>query len=262
MRKLQLSCSLIFLAVLGAKAGSQAPGKGVTVSIEIKSVTVSGDTVAVTEQVTNSASSRDSLLTYMVDSPSGVTAIQRPTTGGIWVAQRAYRGRPMAYWISGSTIVPGGNTPDLYFTSIGIPGIVTYWAQGEHEPAEVRDAPDSTVTYDPMNDEMVSGSTVGVSPWPVDRSASGLLTRLRGLTQTGCSSPLLWVNNSSLCNQLLAALDQAESYRANGQTAEARGSLDTFMALLSGPNGTFASGVSSSGYWLLVPNATIVKNLI
>jgi len=257
-----LVSSILLLPVVVSRAESQAPGKGVTVAIDIKSVTVVGDTVAVTERVTNSASSRDSLLTYMIDSPSGITAIQRPTTGGIWVAQRAYRGRPMAYWIIGSTIVPGGTSPDLYFVSVGVPGIVTYWAQGEHEPAEVRDVPDSTVTYDPMNDEMVNGSTVGVSPWPVDRSAAGLLSRLRGLTQTSCASPLSWVNDSSLCTQLLVTLDQAESYRANGQTTEARASLDAYTASLSGPNGTFAPGVSSSGYWLLVANANIVKSLL
>jgi hypothetical protein len=54
-------------------------------------------------------------------------------------------------------------------------------------------------------------------------------------------------------------LDQAETYRANGKTAQAKSSLNSYIGALSGKtSGTFATGVTASGYWLLQPNANIV----
>jgi len=260
MQRLARFLIIVCLVVFSTAGRAQNPGQGVSVNIELKSVIVRGDTIGVKAQVTNLGSSRDSLLTYMVDAPSGVTQILRPSPASDWFTLSAFRSRPMATWISGQTVPPGGTSPDLYFESIGVPAIVTYWAEGEHEPPDLPDAPESALATDPLTTEMVNGKTVGVMPWPVDRSAAGLLSRLRGLTQSACASPTVWITDSTLCAQLTSDLDQAETFRANGQTTEARNSLDNFKARLAGPNGTFAADVSSSGYWLLVPNADIVKN--
>jgi hypothetical protein len=110
---------------------------------------------------------------------------------------------------------------------------------------------------------MLTGQTVGIEPWPADRSAQSLLARLRGLTQTSCTTPLQWISSTTLCDALIADLDQAESFRSSGQTAEARNSLSAFIAAITGsPPGTPAAGVTAAGYWLLQSNASIVLDLL
>jgi hypothetical protein len=61
---------------------------------------------------------------------------------------------------------------------------------------------------------MINGKTVGVEPWPPDRTAKALLARLRALSQTSCGSPLKWITSSALCTKLIGYLDQADTYRA------------------------------------------------
>jgi hypothetical protein len=144
---------------------------------------------------------------------------------------------------------------------VGLPGILTYWVGGAFTfPSREED--DILPAASPLETEMITGQTVGVEPWPADRSAQALIARLRVLTQTACGTPLLWITSSSLCNDLVSDLDQAESFRSNGQLADAGNSLSTFTTAISGPTqGTFAPGVTSAAYWLLKPNADIIVSL-
>jgi hypothetical protein len=206
------------------------------------------------------ATSTDSFGRLSVDAPSGVVRISVASVPGTkWATATDFDGRPVAHWVGG-VIPPGASTPEIHFEAVGIPGILSYWAGGmvrfpSREEPEERD----TVPDEPYTSQMVAGQTLGVEAWPADRSAASLLARLRDLTLRSCASPLLWVNSASLCSELTADLDQAESYRASGRPADAASSVATFSAALSGGvAGTFAPGVTSAGYWLLKSNADIV----
>ena len=113
---------------------------------------------------------------------------------------------------------------------------------------------------DPWVTEMITGKTVGVEPWSADRSAQALLARLRTLTQSTCSSALLWITDAGICSDLVGAVNQAESFRSSGQMMSTRTSLVHFQTLIS--KGRAAGRVNSSAYWLLKANSDIVYGLI
>jgi hypothetical protein len=247
---------------IGTSAIAQTYGRNLSVTIDVRSVSLRGDTVAVTSRLTNLLGSQESLQVYLADAPGGVIRIDAPAPTIQWDTSNNFRSRPTAYWSSLHLVAPGATTPDLYYESIGVPGIVTYWAQGHFGAGDDEDQPDSSATPDILGTQMITGSTVGVTPWPVDRTPAALLARLRTLAQASCATPLVWITDSNLCTQIVADLDQAETYRANGQVTQAKSTIDVFITRLGGTGGAYASGVTSSGYWLLVPNATIIKDAL
>jgi hypothetical protein len=239
---------------------AQNPGTHLLVDVTVDSVVVRGDTTGVTYVVYNRPSSQDSLFKFIVDAPATVKRIPRPQPDSDFHVLAVYRGRPTANWGFLGLLLPSATSPALYFESVGIPDTVTFWAGGNFP----RPDPESedTLPNDVLKYHSVPGITVGVKPWPVDRTAGALLTRLRNLSQTVCSAPLTWITDATLCGQLVADVDQAQASRANGQLIEARSTLDHFVALLGGGSGGFASGVSSSGYWLLASNAALIRALL
>lgn len=236
---------------------AQNPGQKVTVSADITSVITRGDTIGINVVVTNLGSSQESLVRYAIDAPGGVVVIHTPDPALDWVTFSDFRSRPMAFWGILNLLPPGSSTPPLYFESVGLPGILTYWAGGEYQLPSLDDVPDSTTFPDPLVTSMISGRTVGVEPFPPDRTPQGLLARLRVLTQTTCSAPLFWITNSTLCGQLVSDIDQAETYRSNGQNTLAKVALTHYQGLLV--IGNTAGSVTSSGYWLLKSNAEIIS---
>jgi hypothetical protein len=239
---------------------AQNPGQKITVSVQPTSVVARGDTIGITSVVTNLGSSQESLVRYSVDAPAGVVLIHTPNPEPDWLTFPDFRSRPMAFWGILSLLPPGSSTPPLYFESVGLPGILTYWAGGKYQLPMGDDLPESTPIPDPLVTAMITGKTVGVEPFPPDRTPQGLLARLRTLTQTACSAPLIWITNSTLCNQLVSDLDQAESYRSNGQGALAKDALAHYQGLLV--DGNAGGSVTSSGYWLLRANAEIINRTL
>jgi len=244
---------------------AQNPGQHISVEVIPDSVVVRGDTVGIRAIVRNLSTSVDSLLTYAIDVPGGVSKILKPDPAILWDAVTSVSGRSAAAWTTGEVVAPGGATPELYFESVGLPTVQTFWAGGDYQYPSYDDGSTSdTVTVsDPLNKAMIQGKTVGVELWPSNRTAQALLARLRSLTTSACASPLLWITDGALCTALLADIDQAELKRANNQLTEARASLAHYISLLAGAQpGSPAAGVTASGYWLLRPNAEIVTGLL
>jgi hypothetical protein len=237
--------------------GSQVPGTQLTVDVTVKSLTVQGDTMTVTYTVFNRATSRDSLFTFTVDAPARVKSITTPTPVTSYDADSIYRGQPVADWAFLDLLVPGLTSVPLTFRSVGLPAVEKDWAGGNRPVTE--ETPADTVSRDPLKYQTVAGNTVGVEPWPVDRTAKALIARLRALTQKTCAAPLTWITSSTLCTKLIGYLDQAETNRAAGRTTQAKSAMNSYISSLSGKTaGTFAAGVTNPGYWVLKPNADIV----
>lgn len=261
MRTLILSIVVFFAAQLQA----QTPGTRLIVEVNVMSVVTRGDTTGISYTVRNSSGSQDSLFTFAVDAPSRVIRIAAPPPDSIWRADSVFSGnQPAALWVTLDLLSPGDISPLLTFESLGLPGIVTHWAEGGWPlPSCCDDDSAASGSAYTLVMRSVQGKTVGVEVWPTNRSAYSLLVRLRGLTQTACESPLLWIADSGLCTQLISDIDAAESFRASGATVQAQNSLNHYKALLSGPDpGTPAAGVTSSAYWLLRANADIVHGTL
>ena len=255
--RLILSIGLV-LAVAKAAPG-QNPGQHVQVNVSLVSTVVRGDTIGINYTVQSTAASTEKLVAFFVDAPSRVKKIPRPAPVIDWSTDSLWAGRPIAQWTVLTLLNPGATTPQLYYESVGLPGILTYWAGGDFPPPPVDDAADAQARPDLLATEMINGKTVGVDPWPVDRTSKALIARLRTLTQTSCAVPLKWVTVASLCTSLITYLDQAETYRAAGNATKAKSTMATYIKALSGKTaGTFATGVTNPGYWLLKPNADIV----
>jgi hypothetical protein len=246
------------LLISGSVAlGAQAPGTQFTVDVTIKSVAVRGDTIGVTYALLNRATSRDPLFAFVVDAPAGIKVMQTPLPKSSYHGLTTYRGRSVADWGFLNLLAPAATSVPLYFESVGLPAVVTDWLGGDEPNPPDESAPDTP--DDPLTTNSIAGKTVGVEQWPTDRTAKALLARLRTLTQTSCASPLLWITSSTLCTKLIGYVDQAEANRASGKITQAKSALNSYISSLSGKTaGTYATGVTNSGYWLLQPNATIV----
>jgi hypothetical protein len=253
-----VSCLLV-----AAPIGGQAPGTRLSVTVDISSIVMRGDTASVTYALSNAASSQDSMIVFIVDAPARVRSIVHPQPDSIWMADTViHETTPAAFWAKFDLLGPSATASGLSFESIGLPGIVTHWVQGHFPLPECCDDGQAPAE-DVLVTRSVTGKTVGTDAWPIDRSAQALLARLRGLTQSACTTPLSWITDATLCTQLLNDLDAAETYRATGAYASASASVDHFESLLNGPDpGTFATGVSSSAFWLLKTNAEIVKGTL
>jgi hypothetical protein len=234
--------------------------RSLQVDVVVASVQLRGDTVGIAHIVHNSRSSKDSLSTFLVDAKTGVLRMQRPEPRRNWAAFQDFSGRPMVNWGVLQLLLPDSTTPPLYYESIGIPGIATYWVDGNDHPAggENEEPDPNKPAIDPLVTEMISGHTVGVEAWPTDRTSRGLLVRLRGLTEQSCVPPLSWITSSALCETLKNDLDLVQRHMPTDR-ARAKQYLSEYIVHLGGSKaGTFADGVSSSAYWLLKPNAEII----
>jgi hypothetical protein len=249
----------VFLIICAPRLNAQTPGTRLVVDVTVKSLVVQGDTMVLTYSLYNRSTSHDSLYTFTVDAPARVKSITTPQPQTKYDADSIYRGRSVADWAFLSLLPPGANSVALTFQSVGVPTIVSDWAGGNY-PLLEENAADSTYD-DPLKYRTVSGKTVGVEPWPSDRTPKALIARLRSLTRTSCAPPLKWITASSLCTELIASLDQAETNRTARDVNKSKSAVASYIKLLSGKTaGTFAAGVTNPAYWLLKSNAEIVAS--
>jgi len=240
---------------------AQTPGTRITVDVTLQSVVVQADTMALTYLVYNRPTSSDSLYTFTVDAPAHIKSIPMPQPQTSYDADSIYHDQPVADWAFLDLLPPGRTSIALSYRSVGLPSIVSDWAGGHY--ALVPESPSDTISGDPLKYMSVPGKTVGVTPWPADRSSKALIARLRTLTQTSCAAPLTWITSSTLCTKLIGYLDQAETNRAAGKRTQAKSAMTNYISSLSGKTaGTFAAGVTNPGYWLLKPNADIVNTIL
>lgn len=253
---MKLIATTLVITLLPCVAAAQLPGQKIAVSIQVTSVIARGDTVGINSVVTNLLTSQESLVRYSVDAPGGVALIRTPSPELDWLTFPDFRSRPMAFWAILKLLPPGSSTPVLQYEAVGLPGILTYWAGGKYELPSGDDISDSTPIPDALVMAMITGKTVGVDPFPADRTPQALLARLRVLTQATCDAPLTWITNSTLCTQLVSDIDRAEVYRLNGQTTLAQDALIDYRDKIVA--GNTDGSVSSSAYWLLRTNAEII----
>jgi hypothetical protein len=196
---LSLSAGALALAHTSAK---------LSIRVEPASLETRGDTVRVSYRVTNATTSTSELFMFTVDAPSPALRVEKPSTapkGNFDVGTNF--GRSVASWGFLKSLVPGATSPPLAFSAVGLPGIVKYWATPFVAPG-VDETPDVPVPpgmpVGPGNTAADSGATVGIVPFPADRSRAALLVRLARLTTQACA--LGWIDNAGVCNSLLVKI--------------------------------------------------------
>jgi hypothetical protein len=203
----------------------------------------------------------DSIYTFTVDAPARVKSIPTPLPVTSYDVDTIYRDQPVADWAFLDLLPPGATSVGLSYRSVGLPSVVSAWVGGNYPVVE--ESASDTLSGDPLKYRTVSSKTVGVTPWPADRSARALIARLRILTQTSCAAPMRWITSTALCPKLIGYLDQAETNRAAGKRTQSKSAISNYISSLSGKTArAYANGVTNPAYWLLKPNADIINGVL
>lgn len=259
------------LSVSSVARGQGAPGTNLTVDVAVSAITVRGDTTGIHYRLRNHRDSREELFTFTVDAPAPVTRIPRPQPRAEWMVGTDYRGRSVADWAAlGHAVLPGAESPDLFFEAVGLPAVVTSWVRGYYPPPPLTAADTNPLVRpsDPLRENSVLGRTVGVEPFPADRTPRGLFARLRVLTDSACG--LGWIIPRGVCRELTERLRAGERELERGRRAEAQDRLRGFVEELTRQHGRESGEqhdaeeagrerarkhVNDSAYWLLSVNA-------
>lgn len=217
-----------------------------SIAVEPSALESSGDTVRVSYRVTSSEQSTSELLMFTVDAPSRALRVEIPANA----SKRDYDtgtefGRSVASWGFMRSLIPGATSPALSFSAVGLPGIVKYWATPLVLPdtVETPDVPAKAgQPVGPGNSAADSGYTVGVVPFPSDRSRIALLARLDRLTRSACARA--WVDNAGVCNSLLVKIRQGDD--------------DALMHELDAQRGKH---VNATAYFLLAGNVQALPKM-
>lgn len=258
--QMRLLITAILLSTSTPALAQGAPGTNLTVDVTVSSITFRGDTAVVSYVLHNRSSSTEQLFTFIVDAPATPTKVTRPQPVADWVTQLRYRTRSVASWtVLGNELMPGEQSPALVFEAEGLPKPVTYWYRGYTPPPKLTQADTAPVVppSDPLTQNSVAGTGVGIEPLPNPRTAAGLLGRLRGLLDQGCAAPLLWITDSAVCTHLGAKLDSASQRLSVPDTAGTRRKIRNFIAELGVQHGT-GQPVTDSAYWMLKANAEYI----
>ena len=236
-----LARCVLGVAVLSAQ---DLPGKNLDVTVRVRAVTMSKDTVTVSYSLLNSGGSAEALADFTVKAL--VVPLQVISPSSDWAAGKVFGRLSVATWTSLQGIAHGDSTPTLTFRAIGLPGIVTAWYAGDSIITVPADDSTSIVpNYNPLLDLSKQIQTVGVDAAPT--SLSALLSRLHTLTDSSCT--LTWITNSGLCTILGADLGASPSHVLAFAT-----SLDSAHA--------HGADVGNAAYGLLKPNAEYIKAFV
>lgn len=222
------------------------PAHDSTLSIRVEpaSLDVHGDTVRIAYRVTNATASTSKLFEFTVDAPAPALRVEAPPRTRQWfiVTAKDY-GRSVANWgFLGASLAPGTASPLLAFSARGLPGIVQYWGTPWIAPDTIEvsdDLPPSvrgegTGPRGPGNFAADSGVTIGIVPFPADRSRAALLARLRGLEQDACARG--WIDNAGVCTSLQVKIEHGDTGALLNELEAQRGKHVNDLAyfLLSG----------------------------
>ena len=210
------------------------------VRVNVAALDVRGDTVRVAYTVTNAPTSTADLFAFTVDAATHLVEIERPSrsVAAHTLIAHDFGGRPVASWgFVDPTIAPAASAPSLAYRAIGLPGLVKYWATPYQAPdtIEAADVSSEELAAGPGASAADSGLTVGVVPFPADRSRSALLHRLTTMLDRVCMRG--WVDNQGVCNSLRVKIDHDQ--------------MDALLNELSAQRGKH---VNETAYFLLAGN--------
>jgi hypothetical protein len=197
---------LLALTLLGAAIGARTLPSTSSFSVIARptSVEVHGDTVRVILDVRNAATSNRDLFVFTVDAPTPALNVEQLGSPAVWDVDVAKEfGRSVASWgFISPHVAPGRAAPALAFSALGLPGVVRYWAEPwiPADTIESADVPVASAVPGPGNSAADSGVTIGIVPFPADRSRAALLARLGTLLQDACTRG--WIDNQGVCTSL------------------------------------------------------------
>lgn len=229
--------------VIPVSLRAQLPGKNLSATVRVRSVTMYGDTAAITYSVLNGGGSAERLESFTVSLGVGGATVTSPSPDSLWSVTNALLSRTVARWTSLLPKAPGDSTPTLSVRAIGLPGIRVAWYSGDS--MIVINSATQSIDLDALTDLSNAVVTVGVDASLT--SLSTLVPRLKTLTDSSCA--LSWITNSGLCTALSSALAASPS-QVLGYTTR----LDSAR---SG-----GSAVTDAAYFMLKANAEYIKSFV
>ena len=217
-----------------------------TVHVTPSALAVTGDTVRVSYLVTNDSSSTRTIFNFLVDAPSTGLRVETPQPSTLWYVTQNWQRRPLGNWaFLGEQGRPGRTAGPLVLSAIGLPGVVTWWGIPYLPADSVASADEErqvrpVVSPAPGASSADSGHTVGIVPFPADRSPAALVARLGRLIDEACVRG--WVNDAAACERLKRSL--------------ADGTVAAFVSELDAQRGRF---VAPAAYFLLRENARMLS---
>lgn len=259
MRRVLIGLALTVAPAAGVAQGR--PGTNLIVDVRVTRISLTGETGRVEYALSNRRESQEELYTFTVDAPAPALRISAPTADD-WDTGTSYRGHSVADWAALThQLPPGGTRAPFAFEAVGLPGIVTMWVRGYYSPPELttEDLRVPRRPSDPLAENSIRGRTVGIEPFPEDRSPGSLVNRLGQLREESCN--LDWITSAGVCHSLQAKLDQARASLSRGQIQSAKGQLSAFLHELDAQHGAEpGKHVTDNGYWLLKINAQYALN--
>jgi hypothetical protein len=237
----------LFLALVSCSAGAaiaqELPGRNLTVTVHVRNITRSADTVTISYVLHNALNSKEMLVFFTVDAPVKPLTVFRPDPDSSWHVSTQFRTRTVAKWVALGGIAQGDTTPTLTFRARGLPAFVTAWYRGDSLPSIFEDdtagVPNAPMDADPLLDLSRAIKTIGVkSSEGVTLVGADFKLWQRDLTENACS--LEWIS-SSVCSNLLGHLD-AEPIRILGYIR----TLDSAYSLTSAVSGPAYQVLKSS----------------
>jgi hypothetical protein len=208
--------ALLVLTLVGTVSASHAPRDGrLSIRVDPTALDVRGDTVRIAYTVTNASTSTRQLFMFTVDAPARALRVEKPPrTAESQMDTDTDFGRSVASWGFLKPLTPGKTSPSLAFSARGVPGVVKYWAAPFVAPGteETADVPVHVAKHPgPGTTAADSGLTVGVVPFPANRSRAALLARLERLLGDACTRG--WVDDQGICNSLRIAIQHDQTER-------------------------------------------------
>lgn len=260
----RIAVVLAFAAVSVAplhSSAQEAPGQGVTVTVDVVRMQRRGDTTSIGYRIRNAPESREELWTFTVEAPSPAVSISRPLPASRWSITNRWGDLPIARWaMLDPLLAPGEETPLLEYAAIGLPGMVVYYAGGDWPVPAYTPLEGAPVRVNPRESlaaVAVRGITVGVQPVPENLQPVALNERLRTLQTRACA--LGWITSQGVCHSLEVKLENAAKHLERGQLAPARNILGAYLAELEAQHGPQpGKHVNDSAYWLLKTNVEFI----
>jgi hypothetical protein len=233
---------LVTFLLCGAAFAQASPQRKPTFSISVEptAIAIRGDSVRIVLDVRNRPTSERDLFVFTVDAPSPAVTVEQLGPPHFWDVDMAKEyGISVATWgFIEPQITPGHASPPIAFSAVGLPGIVRYWAEPWVAPDTVDDGDVhvAAASPGPWNAAADSGVTLGIVPFPANRSRDALLERMKGLMEDACDRH--WIDNGGVCTSLRVKLEH-----------------DDVGALLNELDAQRGMHVNALAYFLLVGNA-------
>lgn len=195
------------------------------------SIDTSRNAIKYDYKISSKQNSMQPVWAFTVKCDSPVLASGQPSGWGSAI----FKGKPFLVWgvdEDSFMLYPGSYRNGFYLISIGMPGVQTYYAQGDAPNPRVEEVPEGISEGDfgqalDIFHNSIKRSTIGPTSVSVNSSVTTIISYI--INQKHEAESLGWIDNSGIVNSLDKKLDAAQHSLNRGQFNAARNQLQAFQ---------------------------------